>query len=221
MLMIVPSEILEPRKGKRVRKAKSYGSDFQLYLVEGSRDQKLVEQILLLLLVLRRFMHGKVNTWGFYIDLPPVAKPLGCKWIFNRKIKVDGTIDKFKARLVIQGFRQKEEVDYFDTYAPIACVTTIRLLLALAAIHNLSRGNVPAWGIGAISWASKKKTCITGSTMESEFVVLVNQRFYTKIGGGGVSGEGEGMGGDGGETGGGDEGGLSDYVYWDGRRRLD
>ncbi|GJY95462.1 zinc finger, CCHC-type containing protein [Tanacetum coccineum] len=35
----VPSEISEPRKGKRVRKAKSYGSDFQLYLVEGSRDQ--------------------------------------------------------------------------------------------------------------------------------------------------------------------------------------
>nr|GEX61561.1 zinc finger, CCHC-type [Tanacetum cinerariifolium] len=35
----VPSETLEPRKGKRVRKAKSYGSDFQLYLVEGSRDQ--------------------------------------------------------------------------------------------------------------------------------------------------------------------------------------
>ncbi|GJV32916.1 zinc finger, CCHC-type containing protein [Tanacetum coccineum] len=35
----VPSEIPEPRKGKRVRKAKSYGSDFQLYLVEGSRDQ--------------------------------------------------------------------------------------------------------------------------------------------------------------------------------------
>ncbi|GJU89708.1 zinc finger, CCHC-type containing protein [Tanacetum coccineum] len=35
----VPSEVLEPRKGKRVRKAKSYGSNFQLYLVEGSRDQ--------------------------------------------------------------------------------------------------------------------------------------------------------------------------------------
>ncbi|GKF02496.1 hypothetical protein Tco_0029419, partial [Tanacetum coccineum] len=35
----VPSETPEPRKGKRVRKAKSYGSDFQLYLVEGSRDQ--------------------------------------------------------------------------------------------------------------------------------------------------------------------------------------
>nr|GEX92079.1 zinc finger, CCHC-type [Tanacetum cinerariifolium] len=70
-------------------------------------------------------------------DLPPSCKPLGCIWIFKRKMKVDGTIDKFKARLVIQGFRQKEGIDYFDTYALVARITTIRLLLALAAIHNL------------------------------------------------------------------------------------
>nr|GEW03019.1 zinc finger, CCHC-type [Tanacetum cinerariifolium] len=61
----------------------------------------------------------------------------GCKWIFKRKMKVDETIDKFKARLVIQGFRQKEGIDYFDTYAPFGRITTIRLLLALVAIHNL------------------------------------------------------------------------------------
>ncbi|GJW87968.1 zinc finger, CCHC-type containing protein [Tanacetum coccineum] len=52
-------------------------------------------------------------------------------------MKVDGTIDKFKAQLVIQGFRQKEGIDYFDTYAPVARITTIRLLLALTPIHNL------------------------------------------------------------------------------------
>ncbi|GKF11812.1 zinc finger, CCHC-type containing protein [Tanacetum coccineum] len=52
-------------------------------------------------------------------------------------MKVDGTIDNFKARLVIQCFRQKEGIDYFDTYTPVARITTIRLLLALEAIHNL------------------------------------------------------------------------------------
>ncbi|GJY90521.1 zinc finger, CCHC-type containing protein [Tanacetum coccineum] len=65
------------------------------------------------------------NTWVLS-DLPPGCKPLGCKWIFKRKMKVDGTIDKFKARLIIQGFRQKEGIDYFDTYAPVARITSIR-----------------------------------------------------------------------------------------------
>ncbi|GJY31813.1 zinc finger, CCHC-type containing protein [Tanacetum coccineum] len=76
------------------------------------------------------------NTWVLS-DLPPSCKLLGCKWIFMMKMKVDGTIDKFKARLVIRGFRQKEEINYFDTYAPVACIITIRLLMALAAIHNV------------------------------------------------------------------------------------
>nr|GEX41315.1 zinc finger, CCHC-type [Tanacetum cinerariifolium] len=61
----------------------------------------------------------------------------GCKWIFKRKMKFDGTIDKFKARLVIQGFKQNEGIDYLYTYAPVARITTTRLLLALSAIHNL------------------------------------------------------------------------------------
>ncbi|GJR34522.1 zinc finger, CCHC-type containing protein [Tanacetum coccineum] len=76
------------------------------------------------------------NAWVLP-DLPPSCKPLGCKWIFKKKKKVDGTIDKFKAQLVIQGFRQKERIDYFDTYAPVARISTIRLLISLAATHNL------------------------------------------------------------------------------------
>ncbi|CAM8960204.1 unnamed protein product [Rhodiola kirilowii] len=76
------------------------------------------------------------NTW-ILVDLPSGHKPLGNKWIFRKTMKVDGTIDKFKARLVIQGFRQKYGIDYFDTYAPVARISTIRLLIALASIHKL------------------------------------------------------------------------------------
>ncbi|GJX04760.1 zinc finger, CCHC-type containing protein [Tanacetum coccineum] len=76
------------------------------------------------------------NTWVL-TDLPPGCKPLGCKWIFKRKLKVDGTVEKFKARLVIQGFKQKSGIDYFDTYDLVARLSTIRLLIALASIHNL------------------------------------------------------------------------------------
>ncbi|GJR78245.1 zinc finger, CCHC-type containing protein [Tanacetum coccineum] len=50
---------------------------------------------------------------------------------------VDGTIEKFKARLVIQGFRQKSGIDYFDTYAPVARISTIRLLIAMTSIYSL------------------------------------------------------------------------------------
>nr|GEY40518.1 zinc finger, CCHC-type [Tanacetum cinerariifolium] len=71
-------------------------------------------------------------------DLPLGCKPLGCKWIYKRKMKIDGTIDKIKARLVIQGFRQKEGIDYFDTYAPVARISTIRSLIALVATYNLA-----------------------------------------------------------------------------------
>ncbi|KAK4380792.1 Retrovirus-related Pol polyprotein from transposon TNT 1-94 [Sesamum angolense] len=76
------------------------------------------------------------NTWVL-ADLPPGCKLLGCKWIFKKKMKGDGTIKKFKARLVIQGFRQRPGIYYFDTYVPIAHRSTIRLLIGLASIHNL------------------------------------------------------------------------------------
>nr|GEX26775.1 zinc finger, CCHC-type [Tanacetum cinerariifolium] len=76
------------------------------------------------------------NTWVL-TDLPPGCKPLGCKWIFKRKLKVDGTVKKFKARLVIHGFKQKSGIDYFDTYSPVARISTIILLIAMASIHNL------------------------------------------------------------------------------------
>ncbi|GKD03607.1 zinc finger, CCHC-type containing protein [Tanacetum coccineum] len=121
----VPSKIFKPRKSKR-EDPRTYDEGMQ------SRDTAFWKEAI-------DDEIGSImenNTWVLS-DLPPGCKPLGCKWIFKRKMKVDGTIDKFKARLVIQGFRPNKGIDYFDTYAPVARITTIRLFLALAAIHNL------------------------------------------------------------------------------------
>ena len=52
-------------------------------------------------------------------------------------MKPDGTIDKYKARLVVKGYRQKEGLDYFDIYSPVTRITSIRMLIALAAVHDL------------------------------------------------------------------------------------
>nr|GEY20083.1 zinc finger, CCHC-type [Tanacetum cinerariifolium] len=76
------------------------------------------------------------NTWVL-ADLPLGFKSLGCKWIFKIKLKVDGTIKKFNVRMFIQGFKQKLRIDYFDTYALVARISTIRLLIAMTSIHNL------------------------------------------------------------------------------------
>ena len=71
------------------------------------------------------------------MDLPPGCKPLGYKWIFKRKLNADGSIDKYNARLVVKGYKQKEGVDYFDTYSPVTRITSIRMLIAIAVLHNL------------------------------------------------------------------------------------
>ncbi|GJY26243.1 zinc finger, CCHC-type containing protein [Tanacetum coccineum] len=117
------------RKSKRHRTPKDFGPEFQLYLIEGTRDEKeaINDEM--------DFIMGN-NTWVL-TDLPPGCRPLGCKWIFKRNLKVDGTVEKFKARLVIQDFKQKSGIDYFDTYAHVARINTIRLLIAMTSIHSL------------------------------------------------------------------------------------
>jgi hypothetical protein len=61
---------------------------------------------------------------------------MGCKWVFKKKLRPDGTIDKYKAQLVAKGYTQKEDEDYFNTYSPIARMTIEWVLLSLAASYG-------------------------------------------------------------------------------------
>ena len=80
--------------------------------------------------------HIDNKTWTL-TSLLVGRKSIGCKWIFKIKYNAYGLVERYKARLVAKGYAQKECIDYNETFAPIAKMTSIRTLLGLAAVQDL------------------------------------------------------------------------------------
>ena len=152
---------VEPRRSKRARVEKSFGDDFVTSFLMENQSVDLVNEELVSTFILEgdpktfaealqsfdaSFWQEAVKseldsivsnqTWEL-VDLPKGCRPISSKWIFRKKLRPDGTIERFKARLVVRGFTQKKDVDYFDTYSHVTKIATIRLLFSLAAIHSL------------------------------------------------------------------------------------
>lgn len=76
------------------------------------------------------------QTWS-YTALPSGRKAIGCKWVFRVKYHPDGSIERYKARLVAQGFAQVHGIDYTETFAPTIRRESLRIFLAITALLGM------------------------------------------------------------------------------------
>jgi hypothetical protein len=83
---------------------------------------------------LNNFKHNKV--WSLVEKPKDCRNVIGTKWVFKNKQDANGIVVRNKARMVAQGYSQVEGTDYGETYAPVARLESIRILLAYASHHN-------------------------------------------------------------------------------------
>jgi hypothetical protein len=76
------------------------------------------------------------RTWDLE-EIPKGAKTIGCKWVYKIKYDSKGNIEKYKGRLVAKGYTQREGIDYNETFSPVSCKDSFRIIMALVANFDL------------------------------------------------------------------------------------
>ena len=133
-----PSQDIPPRHSTRVRSIPTHLLDYYCYIAiatlhepqtyrEDSTDP-------LWQIAMKEELDAltKNHTWDL-VTLPPGQSVVGCEWIYKIKTRSNGFIERYKARHVAKGFTQEYEIDYEETFAPIARISSVRAFLAVAA----------------------------------------------------------------------------------------
>ena len=93
------------------------------------------------------------------VDPPEGIKPIGCKWIFKKKTYMEGNVITYKSRFVAKGYRQKQGVDYDETFSPMAMLKSIRILVAIVTHYDYE-----IWKM------DMKKTFLNGNLTEEVYM---------------------------------------------------
>jgi histone deacetylase 1/2 len=121
------------------------------------------------------------DTWSL-VPRPPRVNVVTEKWIYRHKLLADGSLDRYKARWVLQGFTQRPGVDYDETFSPVVKPATIRVVLSLALsqnwpIHQLDVKNAFLHGT-----LTETVYCVQPSgfmdSCRSDFVCRLNKSLY-------------------------------------------
>jgi hypothetical protein len=142
-----PSNVQEPRCSIRIIRPpvrlillneiyqmESDGSDNDPFTYQEAMNDKDVEHW-------KKTMESEmdsmyINQVWTLVDKPESIKPIGCKWIYKRKLGPTGKVETYKARLVAKGYTQKASIDYEETFSPVTMLKSIRILLSIAAHYD-------------------------------------------------------------------------------------
>jgi len=107
------------------------------------------------------------NTWQL-VDKLEDKNSIGVKWVYTVKLNLNGSINKYKTKLVVKGYAQQPGIDYVETFSPVTKMNTIRILVALAAEMK--------WKI----WHLDVKSAFLNRNLTEEIYVAQSEGFVVK-----------------------------------------